>query len=58
MSQFTDDLTSSGAPLRDDDLVAYLLIGLDEEYNPIFTSVDNSTLNFSVLSSTQVSKAL
>jgi hypothetical protein len=39
MSQFTDDLTASGAPLRDDELVAYLLTGLDEAYNPIFTPV-------------------
>jgi hypothetical protein len=39
MSQFADDLAASGAPLRDDELVAYLLVGLDEAYNPLFTSV-------------------
>jgi hypothetical protein len=39
MTQFADDLTVSGAPLRDDDLVAYLLASLYEEYNPVFTSV-------------------
>jgi hypothetical protein len=30
---------ASDAPLRDDELVAYLLAGLDEAYNPVFTSV-------------------
>jgi hypothetical protein len=39
MTQFADDLTVSGAPLHDDDLVAYLLASLYEEYNPTFTSV-------------------
>jgi hypothetical protein len=36
MSAFADDLAASGTPLRDDEFVAYLLAGLDEEYNPIF----------------------
>jgi hypothetical protein len=39
MTQFADDLAVSGAPLHDDELVAYLLASLDEEYNPVFTSV-------------------
>ena len=39
MSSYADDLAASGSPLRDDELVAYLLAGLDEEYNPIFTAV-------------------
>jgi hypothetical protein len=36
---YADDLAVSGTPLRDDELVAYLLTGLDEEYNLVFTSV-------------------
>jgi hypothetical protein len=39
LCQFADDLTASGAPLHDDELVAYLLAGLNEAYNPVFTSV-------------------
>jgi hypothetical protein len=39
MSQLADDLTASGALLHDDELIAYLLAGLDEAYNPVFTSV-------------------
>jgi hypothetical protein len=38
MSQIAYDLTSSGTPLRDDKFVAYLIAGLDEDYNLVFTS--------------------
>jgi hypothetical protein len=39
MCQFVDNLAASGTPLHEDELVAYLLAGLDEDYNPIFTIV-------------------
>jgi hypothetical protein len=39
MCQYVDDLAASENPLRDDELIAYLLVGLDEEYNLVFTSV-------------------
>jgi hypothetical protein len=39
MSTFVDDLAASGTPLHDDKFVAYLLAGLDEEYNPVFTVI-------------------
>jgi hypothetical protein len=39
MCQYADDLATSENPLCDDELVAYLLVGLDEEYNLVFTSV-------------------
>jgi hypothetical protein len=39
MTQYADDLAASGSPLRDDELVTYLLVGLDEEYNPVFTAM-------------------
>jgi uncharacterized membrane protein YgcG len=39
MCQFVDDLAASGTPLHDNELVAYLLAGLDKDYNPIFTAV-------------------
>jgi hypothetical protein len=39
MCQYVDDLAASGNPLRDDELVAYLLAGLDEEFNPVLTAV-------------------
>jgi hypothetical protein len=38
MSQLADDLAASGNSLHDE-FVAYLLAGLDEDYNSIFTSV-------------------
>jgi hypothetical protein len=39
MSTFAYDLAASGTPLRDDEFIAYLLAGLDEEYNPVFTVI-------------------
>jgi hypothetical protein len=39
MCQYADELAAIGAPLRDDELIAYLLAGLDEDYNPVFTAV-------------------
>jgi hypothetical protein len=39
MSAYADELAASGTPLRDDEFVAYLLAGLDEEYNHVFTAV-------------------
>jgi hypothetical protein len=39
MSQYVDDLTASDSLLHDDEFVAYLLVGLDEEYNPVFTAI-------------------
>jgi hypothetical protein len=39
MSTFVDDLAASVTPLHDDKFVAYLLAGLDEEYNPVFTAI-------------------
>jgi hypothetical protein len=39
MCHFVDELAASGAPLRDDELIAYLLAGLDEDFNPVFTAM-------------------
>jgi hypothetical protein len=39
MTQYSDELAVSGSPLRNNELIAYLLAGLDEEYNPVFTVV-------------------
>jgi hypothetical protein len=39
MCHFTDDLTASATPLRDDELVAYLLAGLNEDLNPVFITM-------------------
>jgi hypothetical protein len=39
MTHYVDELAVSGAPLHDDELVAYLLAGLDEDYNVVFTAV-------------------
>jgi hypothetical protein len=39
MTQYADELAASSAPLHDDELVVYLLAGLDEDYNVVFTVV-------------------
>jgi hypothetical protein len=39
MCQYADELTATGAPLHNDELVAYLLAGLDEDYKPVFIAV-------------------
>jgi hypothetical protein len=39
MTQYVDDIVALGSPLHDDELVAYLLAGLNEEYNLVFIAV-------------------
>jgi hypothetical protein len=39
MCEYADELAATRAPLRDDELVTYILAGLDEDYNPVFTAV-------------------
>jgi hypothetical protein len=39
MCQFTNDLAAFGAPLCDDELDTYLLAGLDEDFNLVFTAM-------------------
>jgi hypothetical protein len=39
MTHYADELVASSAPLCDIELVAYLLAGLDEDYNVVFTMV-------------------
>jgi flagellar basal body rod protein FlgC len=39
MCQYADDLAASDTPLRDDELVAYVLVGLNEDFNLIFTAM-------------------
>jgi hypothetical protein len=39
MCEYADELAATEAPLRDDELITYILAGLDEDYNPVFTVV-------------------
>jgi hypothetical protein len=39
MCHYADEVAASSTALRDDELVAYLLTGLDEDYNSMFTAV-------------------
>jgi hypothetical protein len=39
MCHYADELAAFGIALRDDELVAYLLAKLDEDYNSIFTAI-------------------
>lgn len=34
-----DELTNTGKTIDNDELVSYILAGLDEEYNPVVTSL-------------------
>jgi hypothetical protein len=39
MTRYADELVASGAPLHDNELVAYHLVGLEEDYNLVFTTI-------------------
>jgi uncharacterized membrane protein YgcG len=39
MCHYVDELAAIGAPLRNDELVTYVLTGLDKDYNPVFTAI-------------------
>jgi hypothetical protein len=39
MRSLADDMAFSGTPLRDDELVSYILAGLDEDYNSVYSVV-------------------
>nr|CAB3483590.1 unnamed protein product [Digitaria exilis] len=39
MKTYVDDMTVAGKPLEDDDVISYVLTGLDTDYNPIATSI-------------------
>jgi hypothetical protein len=39
MCSLADDMASTGTPLRDDELVSYILTGLDEDYNSVYNAV-------------------
>jgi hypothetical protein len=39
MTHYADELAASGAPLRDDELITYILAGLEEDYNLVFTAI-------------------
>jgi uncharacterized membrane protein YgcG len=39
MCHYVDELAAIGAPLRNDELITYVLTGLDEDYNPVFTAI-------------------
>lgn len=39
MRSLADEITSTGKTIDDDELVSYILVGLDYDYNPIVTSL-------------------
>jgi hypothetical protein len=39
MWSYADEMASAGAALTDEELVSYILAGLDEDYNPFFTAI-------------------
>lgn len=49
MKTLADTMASVGQPLRDEELISYILAGLDANYNPLVTSIttraDTMSLN-------------
>ena len=39
MKTLADEMASAGKKLDDEELVSYILTGLDQEYNPIISTV-------------------
>jgi hypothetical protein len=39
MRSYADEMASAGTALTDEELVSYILAGLDEDYNPVFTAI-------------------
>ena len=48
MKKLADDLASAGKPLEDEELVSYLLAGLDIDYNPLVSSIVTRSETISV----------
>ena len=43
MRSFADELAAAGKPLGEDELISYILAGLDLEYNPLVSALDART---------------
>lgn len=43
MKGFADEMAAAGKPLEDDDLISYILAGLDQEYNGFIENVSDRT---------------
>ena len=48
MKKLADDLASARKPLEDEELVSYLLVGLDIDYNPLVSSIVTRSETISV----------
>ena len=42
MKGFADELAAAGRPIEEEELVEYILAGLDDTYNPIFAAIGNN----------------
>ena len=43
MRGYADELAAEGKPIQDDELISYILHGLDKEYQPLVCSLDVCT---------------
>jgi hypothetical protein len=48
MKALADELTSIGQPLRDDELISYILAGLPKEFDALYEVVNNRTAQMQV----------
>jgi arginine/lysine/ornithine decarboxylase len=48
MKALADELTSIGQPLRDDDLISYILASLPKEFDALYEVVNNRTMPMQV----------
>ena len=43
MKSYVEELATAGKPLAEDELISYILAGLDENYNPLVSALDART---------------
>ena len=43
MKSYAEELATAGKPLAEDELISYILAGLDQEYNPLVSALDART---------------
>jgi hypothetical protein len=48
MKAYADEMAAAGKQLEDDDIVSYILAGLDEEYNGLVENVSSRTDSISL----------
>ena len=48
MKGFTDELAATGKPVGEDELISFILAGLDMDYTPLVSALDAQTTHVSL----------